>query len=218
MPGAPCSSDRSTDYAIPRSAELELSPKSMVAGWRTSRPSEMRDVEIAWLVDPDSRLFASDRGREELAGNTPECVQDFRRVLDDKTLDAVSIVTPDHWHALMTIWACQAGKDVHVEKPRSHNIAEGRKIVGAARKLENAAAIQIAAWACRGAPALRHNPYVTKRGASPRGYHALMNSSRNHASSFGEPEIVCQGIALSLAATRRGPACGTGGGSGPWPA
>jgi len=98
---------------------------------------EMSDVEVAYLVDPDSRLFASRRKAvEQLAGNTPRCVQDLRRVLDDKTLDAVSIVTPDHWHALLAIWACQAGKDVHVEKPCSHNILEGRRLVEAARKYD----------------------------------------------------------------------------------
>ena len=98
---------------------------------------EMRDVEIAWLVDPDSRLFASRSAAvQKLAGNTPQCVQDFRRVLDDKTLDAVSIVTPNHWHALLAIWACQAGKDVLVEKPCSHNIVEGRRLVEAARKYD----------------------------------------------------------------------------------
>lgn len=98
---------------------------------------EMPDVEIAWLVDPDSRLFASRAAAvQKLAGNTPQCVQDFRRVLDDKTLDAVSIVTPDHWHALLAVWACQAGKDVHIEKPCSHNIAEGRRIVEAARRYD----------------------------------------------------------------------------------
>ena len=98
---------------------------------------EMQDVEIAYLVDPDSRLFAS-RTEEvrKLAGNTPQCVQDLRRALDDRTLDAVSIVTPNHWHALLGIWACQAGKDVHVEKPCSHTIAEGRKLVEAARKYD----------------------------------------------------------------------------------
>jgi predicted dehydrogenase len=98
---------------------------------------EMKDVEIAYLVDPDSRLFASRSAKvKQLAGNTPQCVQDFRRVLDDKTLDAVSIVTPNHWHALLAIWACQAGKDVHVEKPCSHDIVEGRRIVEAARKYD----------------------------------------------------------------------------------
>jgi len=98
---------------------------------------EMRDVEIAWLVDPDSRLFASRSAAvQNLAGNTPQCVQDFRRALDDKTLDAVSIVTPNHWHALLAVWACQAGKDVLVEKPCSHNLVEGRRIVEAARKYD----------------------------------------------------------------------------------
>lgn len=98
---------------------------------------EMRDVEIAWLVDPDSRLFASRSAAvRQLAGNAPRSVQDFRRALDDQTLDAVSIVTPNHWHALLAVWACQAGKDVLVEKPCSHNVVEGRRIVEAARKYD----------------------------------------------------------------------------------
>jgi predicted dehydrogenase len=59
---------------------------------------------------------------------------DVRALLDDRNVDAVSIATPNHWHALMSVWACQAGKDVYVEKPVSHNIWEGRKIVEAARK------------------------------------------------------------------------------------
>ncbi len=95
----------------------------------------MKDVEVAYIVDPDSGLFESRSKRVKgLAGNTPTCVQDIRRALDDKDLDAVSIVTPNHWHALMGIWACQAGKDVYVEKPCSHNIFEGRQLVEAARK------------------------------------------------------------------------------------
>jgi predicted dehydrogenase len=97
----------------------------------------MKDVEIAYLVDPDSRLFASRSDLvKRLAGNTPVCVQDIRQALADKSLDAVSIVTPNHWHSLMAIWACQAGKDVYVEKPCSHNIREGRKLVEAARKYD----------------------------------------------------------------------------------
>jgi len=96
---------------------------------------QMKDVEVAYLVDPDRRLFASrSKNVREMAGNTPVCVQDVRRALDDGNLDAVSIVTPNHWHALMAIWACQAGKDVYVEKPCSHNMFEGRKLVEAARK------------------------------------------------------------------------------------
>lgn len=99
--------------------------------------AEMKDVEVACLVDPDSRLFASRSAAvTKIAGNTPKCVQDIRRALDDKNIDAVSIATPNHWHALMGIWACQAGKDVHVEKPCSHNIVEGRRLVEAARKYD----------------------------------------------------------------------------------
>ena len=63
-------------------------------------------------------------------------MQDIRRVLDDKSIDAISIATPNHWHALAAIWACQAGKDVYVEKPVSHNVSEGRRIVEAARKYD----------------------------------------------------------------------------------
>src|SRR5437764_77343 len=59
-----------------------------------------------------------------------------RVLLEDKNLDAISIATPNHWHALMTIWACQAGKDVYVEKPASHNVHEGRIAVDTARKYQ----------------------------------------------------------------------------------
>lgn len=98
---------------------------------------QMKDVEIAYLVDPDSRLFPS-RSKivTERTGNTPACVQDVRRALDDKNLDAISIVTPNHWHSLIAIWACQAGKDVYVEKPCSHSLVEGRRLVEAARKYD----------------------------------------------------------------------------------
>lgn len=93
----------------------------------------MKNVEISHLVDPDSRLFASRSAAvEKQTGKKPKCLQDIRSVLDDQNVDAVSIVTPNHWHALMTIWSCQAGKDVYVEKPCSHGIVEGRQMVNAA--------------------------------------------------------------------------------------
>jgi predicted dehydrogenase len=99
--------------------------------------AQMKDVEIAYLVDPDSRLFAQrSEAVRQLTGDRPTCVQDIRQALDDKRLDAVIIVTPNHWHTLMGIWACQAGKDVFVEKPCSHSLAEGRKLVEAARKYD----------------------------------------------------------------------------------
>lgn len=99
--------------------------------------AQLKDVEMAYLVDPDSRLFAHrSEAVRQLTGDRPTCVQDIRQALDDKRLDAVIIVTPNHWHTLMGIWACQAGKDVFVEKPCSHSLAEGRKLVEAARKYD----------------------------------------------------------------------------------
>lgn len=93
------------------------------------------DVSIAYLCDPDSRRFGSARQLVEKAqGRPPKVVQDFRRMLEDKAVDVLINATPDHWHGLGTILACQAGKDVYVEKPMAHNIWEGRKMVEAARK------------------------------------------------------------------------------------
>ncbi len=98
---------------------------------------KMPGVAIACLVDPDTRTYEKRIRRiESRGGRAPSTVQDIRRVLDDKNVDAVSIATPNHWHALMTIWACQAGKDVYVEKPCSHNIHEGRIAVEAARRYQ----------------------------------------------------------------------------------
>ncbi len=71
---------------------------------------------------------------EKLQGSKPAIYRDIRQMLENKDIDVVSIATPNHWHALATIWACQAGKDVYVEKPASHNIWEGRRMVDAARK------------------------------------------------------------------------------------
>ena len=93
------------------------------------------DVEIAYLCDVNTKRFA--RAREivgEAQDRRPKLVQDFRKMLDDSSVDAIINATPDHWHCLGTIMACQAGKDVYVEKPLSQNIWEGRKAVEAARK------------------------------------------------------------------------------------
>ncbi len=99
--------------------------------------ARMPDVELAYLADPDSRLF-KDRAKQvgDITGKKPKCVQDFRKMLDDKKVDGIAIAACDHWHALGTIMACQAGKDVYVEKPTAHNVWESRKMVEAARKYE----------------------------------------------------------------------------------
>jgi predicted dehydrogenase len=94
-------------------------------------------VDIAYLADPDGgRLDAGVKHVEKLTGKAPKGVGDFRRILDDKGVQALFIATPDHWHAPGTVLACQAGKDVYVEKPASHSVWEGRKMVEAARKYD----------------------------------------------------------------------------------
>jgi predicted dehydrogenase len=97
--------------------------------------SKIPNVKIATLCDIDQRLLPEAVSEvEKLTGYKPKTETEYRKVLDDTDIDAVTIATPNHWHALLTIWACQAGKDVYVEKPVSHNILEGRKMVEAARK------------------------------------------------------------------------------------
>lgn len=94
-----------------------------------------QDCELAALVDVDEAV--ANRRADEIEkskGKRPEIYADIRKLLEDKSIDIVSIATPNHWHALAAIWAVQAGKDVYVEKPVSHNVTEGRRIVEAARK------------------------------------------------------------------------------------
>ncbi len=95
----------------------------------------MENVEVISLIDPDStQLTRRSKDVIELGGKKPETNQDIRKALENPDLDALSIATTNHWHSLSAIWACQAGLDVYVEKPCSHNIYEGRKLVEAARK------------------------------------------------------------------------------------
>ena len=97
--------------------------------------SQKANVEVAVLCDPDM-VILKERAAEfkKKYGKDVAIEQDFRRTYDDKNIDAVTLATPNHWHALQTIWACQAGKDVYVEKPATHNIYEGRKMIEAAYK------------------------------------------------------------------------------------
>ncbi|MFY0651702.1 MAG: Gfo/Idh/MocA family oxidoreductase [Cyclobacteriaceae bacterium] len=95
------------------------------------------NVEVTVLCDPDMNLLKErQKSFKEKYKKDVALEQDLRRVMDNKDIDVVSIATCNHWHALATIWACQAGKDVYVEKPGSHNIWEGRKMVEAAQKYD----------------------------------------------------------------------------------
>jgi predicted dehydrogenase len=99
--------------------------------------AQLKNVEIRTLCDIDANLAPSrvnDERLKNVAHFKPNFVQDFRKVLDDKEIDAIVIATPNHWHALGTIWGLQAGKHVYVEKPSSHTVWEGRKMVEATRR------------------------------------------------------------------------------------
>lgn len=95
----------------------------------------MSDAELAVICDCDPGVAGRYEEKFKDAPRKPEYVQDIRRVLDRNDIDIVSIATPNHWHALMSIWAMQAGKDVYVEKPCSHTVEEGRVMTQWARKL-----------------------------------------------------------------------------------
>ncbi|MCU0472711.1 MAG: Gfo/Idh/MocA family oxidoreductase [Bacteroidales bacterium] len=96
---------------------------------------ESKNVRLKTLCDADEQYFApKSKVVFEETGETPTTVWDMRKVFDDKDIHAVSFAVPNSWHALGTIWACQAGKHVYVEKPAMHNIFEGRKMVEAAKK------------------------------------------------------------------------------------
>jgi hypothetical protein len=97
--------------------------------------SDLKDAEVAAVCDPDSNIINDAMTVvEKKTGQKPAYVQDLRKIMDDKTIDAVSIAMPNHWHVLASIWAIQSGKDVYVEKPLGHNIWEQRKLVEASRK------------------------------------------------------------------------------------
>ena len=107
--------------------------RSHINGWLGQE-----NVELAYLADPDSNVLS--RTMKNLASRTKgqlntQGIADIREALDDPNVDAISIATPNHWHSLITIWAAQAGKHVYVEKPMSHDVAEGRIAVEAQKML-----------------------------------------------------------------------------------
>ena len=97
--------------------------------------NELEGVRVVALCDADrAQVEKRASAFEKKYGRKVKTYTDARELLEDKNIDAISSATPNHWHSLITIWACQAGKDVYIEKPVSHNIWEGRKMIEAARK------------------------------------------------------------------------------------
>ncbi|MBC7352367.1 MAG: Gfo/Idh/MocA family oxidoreductase, partial [Thermogutta sp.] len=110
-------------------------------------------VQILYIVDADEKVG---QGRVEQIfkkkGFRPKFVRDLREALDDPAVDAISTATPNHWHALCGVWAMQAGKDAYIEKPISHEIAEGAALVAAAKKYKRICQV---GTQCRSNPAIR---------------------------------------------------------------
>jgi len=128
------------------------------------------NVEIVGLSDCDQhRMEAAAKEVEQHLGVRPRLEVDMRRLLEDKSIHAILLATPNHWHALQTIWACQAGKDVYVEKPASHNLREGRKMVEAARKYQRM--VQVGTQ-CRSSPKIREGIAKLHQGVIGRVYMA----------------------------------------------
>jgi predicted dehydrogenase len=103
---------------------------------------KMADVEVAAICDIDENIIHGAMGRvEKVSGKKPSYFKDLRKLYEDKSIDAVSVATSNHWHSLAGIWAVQAGKHAYVEKPVSHNVFEGRKLVEAAKKHNKVVAV-----------------------------------------------------------------------------
>lgn len=128
------------DPAKPKGPNEKLAVAIIGAGGRGSSHidafANKSDTEVTYICDADEKTGNSkaDAIGKSQNGRRPKFVKDMREVFDDPSVDLVSTATPNHWHALTSIWAIQAGKDVYVEKPVSHNVSEGRRIVEAARK------------------------------------------------------------------------------------
>lgn len=96
--------------------------------------SKLPAVQVSAICDVDTAILDREEQNFKDSGEKVKRYTDIRKLLDNRDIDAIAIATPNHWHSLMAVWGCQAGKDVYVEKPVSHNVWEGRKIIEAARK------------------------------------------------------------------------------------
>ena len=156
------------------------------------RQMKKENVEIAALCDCDAnRMNAAAADCEKDTGKKPLLIGDYRKLLEDKSIDAVSLASPNHWHALQMIWACQAGKDVYCEKPASHNISEGRNMVDAARKYNK---IVQHGTQCRTSPKIREGIQKLKEGVIGRVYMARGMAFKYRAGGKNEIGPVPKGM------------------------
>jgi predicted dehydrogenase len=124
-------------YAANEKLTLALIGAGGRAGGLGPNFAERGDCQFAYVCDVNMKSAEGlSKKIEDVQKKPPKPLQDFRKMLDDKSVQAVVIATPDHWHALATIWSCQAGKDVYVEKPPTHNCWEGKQMIAAAKKYQ----------------------------------------------------------------------------------
>jgi predicted dehydrogenase len=167
--------------------------------------SALPEADIAWVCDVDERLYPDAlkavAARQKRA---PRVEKDVRRVLEDKNVTALVVAAPDHWHALAAIWACQAGKHVYVEKPISHNLSEGRRMVEAARRHDRV--VQVGTQRRSSPQCARAVELVRsgKLGKIPfaRGWIAGHRPSIGHAKNTAAPKGVDYDLWLGPAALR----------------
>ncbi len=151
------------------------------------------DVNIAYLCDPDqASLERASQVLDRVGKPKPKSTNDMRNVFDVQDVDAVVIATPDHWHAPATILACDAGKDVYVEKPASHNIREGRLMVDAARR--NSRIVQVGTQA-RSRPSTLRAIEIAKSGdlgevLMAKAWNVQMRDDIGHKENSPVPEGV----------------------------
>ena len=132
--------------------------------------SQIKNVQIAAFCDVDDNVLRQRLAQMEKMGlPKPATFTDVRKLLDDKSIDAISIATPNHWHSLMAIWACQAGKDVYVEKPCSHNLWEGQQLVKAAQRYNRIV---------QHGTQIRSDKRPRSRGKNERGVHRRLYMAR----------------------------------------
>jgi len=166
---------------------------TMGGGHARSIPG-LSGVEVAAISDADTQRMG------ETAKHLPSSIsqhQDFRRILDDPAIDAVVIATPNHWHALMTIMACQAGKHVYVQKPVSHSIWEGRKMVEAARRHDRIVQAGTQHRSCPAVQEARADILAGKYG-QPKWVHCSVLHTREPIGQVSEPQSVADHIDYNL--------------------
>ncbi|QGJ70148.1 Alpha-N-acetylgalactosaminidase [Planctomycetales bacterium 10988] len=150
------------------------------------------NVEIAAFCDCDERIAqTASENYEKRTGKKIPVIVDYQKMLEDKSIDAVSLATPNHWHALQTIWACQAKKDVLVEKPASHNIWEGKQMIKAAEKY---GIIVQHGTQCRASPNIREGIQKLHEGAIGRIYMVRGVAFKRRASGRDDFQPVPPGM------------------------